>query len=102
MLATLERSKQQEHGGQRHRPAERAPHGEAAHRGRVDAGRAQDGGGHLAERDEHRVARRMRLVTRDVEVTHPEREVDRVEILERVRQKYEVSREEDQQQRDGG
>ena len=44
----------------------------------------------------------MRLVTRDVEVTHPQREVDRVEILERVRQKYEVSREEDQQQRDGG
>ena len=37
----------------------------------------------LGDQDEDRIARRMRLMVRDVEVAHAEREVDRVEIFER-------------------
>ena len=40
----------------------------------------------------------MRLVLRDVEVAHAEREIDRVEILERLRQIREVQREKGQRE----
>ena len=42
------------------------------------------------ERDEDRIAGRMRLVARDVEVAHAEREVDRVDVFERRREEREV------------
>ena len=44
----------------------------------------------------------MRLVLGDVEVADAEREVDGVEVLERLRQEREMRREEDQDQRDAG
>ena len=40
----------------------------------------------FAERDEDRIAGRMRLMLGDVEVAHAEREVDRVDVFERRRQ----------------
>ena len=51
------------------------------------------------DRDEHRVAGRMRLMLRDVEVADPEREVDRVEIFERLREVRQVKREKDERER---
>ena len=59
------------HGGprRRHHPAETAE-------------RVRRAGDDLRRGDEHRVARRMRLVLRDVEVAHAEREVDGVDVVE--------------------
>jgi hypothetical protein len=51
--------------------------------------------------DEHRVAGRMGLMARDVETPQAEREVDRVDVLERLRQIGNVQREKDQRQRAG-
>ena len=42
------------------------------------------------EADEHRIARRVRAMERDVEVLDAEREVDRVDVLERARQGAQV------------
>ena len=69
---------------------ERAPDRQAARRGGVDTGRRAARGRHLRQRDEDRIAGRMRLVPRDVELPHAEREVDRVEVFERSRQEREV------------
>ena len=41
----------------------------------------------------------MRLVFRDVELAHAQREIDGVEILQRPRQPYEVRAEEEDHQR---
>ena len=56
-------------------------------------------GRELPERYEDWITGRVRLVLSDVEVTDAKREVDRVEILERVRQVRQVEGQEDQHQR---
>jgi hypothetical protein len=48
----------------------------------------------LRERDEHRIARRVRLMPRHVELSHAEREINRIEIFERCGQVGEVQRQE--------
>ena len=48
----------------------------------------------LGSKDEDRVARRVRLVARDVEVADAERKVDRIEVLERGGQERQVQRDE--------
>ncbi len=53
----------------------------------------------LRERDVDRIPRRMRLVMRHVEVPHAEREVDRVEIFQGLREKGKVEREKYQRER---
>ncbi len=40
----------------------------------------------------------MRLVVRDVEVVEAEREIDRVDVFERMREEREVQREEEQRE----
>ena len=55
--------------------------------------------GHPAQRDEQRIARRVRLMLGDVEVMETEREVDRIEIFERCGQKRHVQNEENQRER---
>ena len=59
-------------------------------------------GRRLGQRDVDRIAGRMRLVLRDVEVPDAEREVDRVDVLERPGQEREVREQEGQDQRDAG
>ena len=53
------------------------------------------------DQDEQRVAGRMRLMLGDIEVPHAEREVDRIEILERRRQVREMEREKDDGEENG-
>ena len=53
----------------------------------------------FAERDEDGISRRMRLMLRRIEVAHAEREVHRVEIFERRRQKRQVRDEENRRER---
>ena len=50
---------------------------------------------------EYRIPRRMRLVIRDIEVADAEREVDRIEIFERGRQKRQMKRDETDNERGG-
>ena len=100
--ALLDRGKEQDQRRQRARRANRAPEREPPGRRGIDAQRAQGRRRHFRERDVHRVARRMRLMVRDVEVAHAERKVDRVEIFECAREQREVEREEQEQRRDAG
>src|SRR6185436_15286367 len=81
---------------------EGAPDGEAARFGRGNPDETERGRRGLREGDEYRVAGRVRLVLRDVELAHAQREVDRVEVFERRRQEREVRREEQEGERPAG
>jgi len=52
------------------------------------------------ERDVDRISGRVRLMVRDVEVSQPEREVDRVDVFEGGGEKGEVDRDVDSSERD--
>ena len=56
--------------------------------------RRPEGVNGLRRKDEHRIAGRVRLMLGDVEVADAEREIDRVEILERGGKKRQVQRDE--------
>ena len=54
----------------------------------------------LRKRDVDRIARRMRLMPRDIELTNAQGKVDRVEIFERFREVRQVQREKDRREKD--
>ena len=81
------RRKNRNNAGNRGGAGERAPDRQPARRRGVHAGGAQHRGRHLRQRDEDGIAGRMRLMPRDVELADAEREIDRVEVLERPGQK---------------
>ena len=77
----------------RQRAEQRAPQGQRAGVGWPHRVRQ------FSERDEDGISRGMRLVLRWIEVAHAEREVHRVEIFERRREKRQVRDEEDRRKR---
>ena len=92
-IQRLDASEQRHERKHRQRAEQRAPAATTPGLGRPDRVRQ------LAERDEDGISRRMRLMLRRIEVAHAEREVHRVEVFERRRQKGEMRDEKHRRER---
>ena len=83
-IAPFEALEEHQQCGERRRAGKRAPDGEPARGGRIDARRAEHRRRQFRGGDVDGVTGRMRLVPGDVELTHAEGEIDGVEVLERA------------------
>jgi hypothetical protein len=87
-MRSIQRTKECDASEHTERSAEDAQHTERMHL------RQSDRVKQFGRQDEHRVARRVRLMERHVVVANAEREIDGIEIFERRREEREVKREE--------
>src|SRR6185503_20516566 len=89
-VVTAERAEEREQEHHEHGAGDRAPDREPARLREMHARGPKEARRCLSEGDEYRIAGRMGLMARDVEVGDAEGEVDRVEVFEGRRKEPEV------------